>query len=613
MKAYQLKIMLKGSKPPIWRRCMVPAGITFSQLSMILNEVMGWQGYHLFSFYFHQSKLMIEEDIDDFANGFLDQEEAQTTYIDEYLDQEAWFTYTYDFGDDWEHRVEVEKIMSDYSLNYPAVLKYKGNCPLEDSGGIYGFNDKQEILKDPDHPEHKEILEWAGRATVDLDYDIAEVNGLLKECYFFMIGDGENRPQYQIFEDFEREHYGIKVARAIPPKNKKIKKGLKLQTYQEMINQMAALTRDLERYQAGYPNQIEVSKEYKLQDILESYTKQDLLDIAREKEMKGYSKYKKKRLAEKIAEFMLNPEEMRRYFYCFSDEQIQSFERAVRAKDIYEEQPDDNFDRVYQSGYIGMTSNDGFMVPQDVADLYQKINKKELEQTRKQRSALLDCFRAARVLYGIVPITEMLNLFNSYWSEPVDVGQLIAEFEQIPLIFQDFVLIGDHFYHRSLYPLDRGLLKAQGDRAFYYPSREEIGDLAAFGCLPNDPYLKQLTENLVRQMRVDPDIAEMAAIECQQEICSGGSMQDVMDLLVEYGIADGNLKKLERLAGMLTEFWNHTRMLLNRGFRPSELRQNEQAADNIIKFPTARGDKIYPNDPCPCGSGKKYKQCCKRK
>ncbi len=35
--------------------------------------------------------------------------------------------------------------------------------------------------------------------------------------------------------------------------------------------------------------------------------------------------------------------------------------------------------------------------------------------------------------------------------------------------------------------------------------------------------------------------------------------------------------------------------------------------DSAVKAPVKRADKkIYPNDPCPCGSGKKYKQCCGR-
>ena len=45
--------------------------------------------------------------------------------------------------------------------------------------------------------------------------------------------------------------------------------------------------------------------------------------------------------------------------------------------------------------------------------------------------------------------------------------------------------------------------------------------------------------------------------------------------------------------------------------------EREQAAkvtgtnkdDTLAKEPTRRDKKIYPNDPCPCGSGLKYKQC----
>ena len=65
MKAYQLKIMIKNSHPPIWRRFIVPAKLTFSQLSFILNEVMGWCGGHLSQFEFYHLGIMVEEDPED--------------------------------------------------------------------------------------------------------------------------------------------------------------------------------------------------------------------------------------------------------------------------------------------------------------------------------------------------------------------------------------------------------------------------------------------------------------------------------------------------------------------------------------------------------------------
>ena len=65
------------------------------------------------------------------------------------IEQEDWFTYYYDFGDDWRHKITVEAIASDYEKSAPCVLKYKGNCPIEDSGGLNGYYDYLEIMSDP--------------------------------------------------------------------------------------------------------------------------------------------------------------------------------------------------------------------------------------------------------------------------------------------------------------------------------------------------------------------------------------------------------------------------------------------------------------------------------
>ena len=59
MKAFQLKITIKHSHPPIWRRIIVPEGITFYQLGQIFVTAMGWEGYHLFDFEIPQEKIRI--------------------------------------------------------------------------------------------------------------------------------------------------------------------------------------------------------------------------------------------------------------------------------------------------------------------------------------------------------------------------------------------------------------------------------------------------------------------------------------------------------------------------------------------------------------------------
>lgn len=74
MKAFQLKMVIKDSRPPIWRRIIVPVGITFVQLSMILNKAMGWSGYHLFEMEFYHEKIRIVKGADEFGFGWGDYE-----------------------------------------------------------------------------------------------------------------------------------------------------------------------------------------------------------------------------------------------------------------------------------------------------------------------------------------------------------------------------------------------------------------------------------------------------------------------------------------------------------------------------------------------------------
>lgn len=175
MKAYQMKIAIKNSHPPIWRRFIVPAGLTFSQLGFVLNEVMGWFGGHLSQFEFYHLGIVVEENPEDM--GWLDKEvlDSVDTPIEPFMDSEDWFTYIYDFGDYWEHRVEIEKILPEYEFDYPMVLKYKGNTPYEDCGGIYGYYHLLEVLDNPEDEEYEEMKEWV-QSIPSGEYDLELVN-----------------------------------------------------------------------------------------------------------------------------------------------------------------------------------------------------------------------------------------------------------------------------------------------------------------------------------------------------------------------------------------------------------------------------------------------------
>ena len=166
---YQIKVTLNDSKPPIWRRVLVPDTITLHQLHTILQIVMGWTNSHLHQFII-DNEFYGEPDEED---GYSEDLKNEKRYrLNQFVERKGFkFIYEYDFGDSWEHTVHVEAILPvDPSTRlrqsgggkYPVCLDGKRACPLEDIGGVWGYDDFLKIIHDPKHPEHNDVMEELG-------------------------------------------------------------------------------------------------------------------------------------------------------------------------------------------------------------------------------------------------------------------------------------------------------------------------------------------------------------------------------------------------------------------------------------------------------------------
>lgn len=356
-----------------------------------------------------------------------------------------------------------------------------------------------------------------------------------------------------------------------------------------------------------------------LKDILSDFERKDLAEIAQEKGMEQFSKYGKAKLADALSREMLKPEEAERYFVCVGTEEWIAFKEAVESNGIGEDES--LFSRLYMACYVGVREDGLVVIPEDVQAVYRSMDGDKLEKKRKRFSALTDCFGAVTALYGIVPVEIMAEFFAAASGEKIDSRELESMCERMPGCYMDFVYKNKMFYNSQLYPFDRGLLEAQGNKQFYIPTGEEIRDLARTGYLPNDKHLKNFISFLIKTMRVDKDDAKYVGMLVQHEISGDCSMQDVMDILEENDVECRNNRELEKLVAEINKLWNNTRMLLNRGYTPLEMEQMKlsgsgktaEAVSKVINLADRQRKKvkkIYPNDPCPCGSGKKYKNCC---
>jgi hypothetical protein len=174
---YQLKVTLKGSKPPIWRRMQITSDITLVKLHRILQRVMGWEGSHLYQFVIGGIAYG-----DPGMVGEWDAEDTRTVTLAALVrDEKSKFLYEYDFGDSWDHELLVEKLLPrDEGKGDPLCLAGKRACPPEDCGGIWGYAGFLAASRDPQHPEHAAMLEWAGGEFDPDIFDLDEVNGELQ-------------------------------------------------------------------------------------------------------------------------------------------------------------------------------------------------------------------------------------------------------------------------------------------------------------------------------------------------------------------------------------------------------------------------------------------------
>jgi hypothetical protein len=154
---YELKVTLEGVDPPIWRRFRVPCQITFADLHLVLQAVMGWENDHLYEF--GVGKRRFGEPSWDSDNRREDAGRIQLR--DVAARQGARLTYVYDFGDDWQHDVIVEKTACpDAEPGRAVCIAGERACPPEDCGGVWGYAELLDALDDPANSELEERVEW---------------------------------------------------------------------------------------------------------------------------------------------------------------------------------------------------------------------------------------------------------------------------------------------------------------------------------------------------------------------------------------------------------------------------------------------------------------------
>lgn len=187
MAAHQIKVTLKHTHPPVWRRILIPDQCGFQHLHQVLQVAFGWENTHLHDFSFPRLKWRVVMDADH-------QEELHTlpesmVAADAYLKNMKCIRYTYDFGDEWVHNIVLEKELPLYDKRYAMIAKMSGDHFTEDSGGVHAKGSRRqadqdalnETLKTMDIPETATARSCEERFSPALLNTVRELRKLFKE------------------------------------------------------------------------------------------------------------------------------------------------------------------------------------------------------------------------------------------------------------------------------------------------------------------------------------------------------------------------------------------------------------------------------------------------
>lgn len=177
----RLRIDLEHIAPRIWRRVEVSLTTNLRSLHELIQAVMPWESTHLYQFTIGE-RVYGEPDPEG-AKWGRKVYQARSMRLGMLIDRGVTdFLYTYDFGDDWQHRIMVEKVAeADPEIDYPVFADGERRAPPDDVGGPPGFMDFIEAMSNRSHPQHKAMARWHGGPFDANDFGAAEITARVRD------------------------------------------------------------------------------------------------------------------------------------------------------------------------------------------------------------------------------------------------------------------------------------------------------------------------------------------------------------------------------------------------------------------------------------------------
>ena len=281
-----------------------------------------------------------------------------------------------------------------------------------------------------------------------------------------------------------------------------------------------------------------------------------------------------------------------------------------------------------REGLVICEQGDKVFIPEEVRSAYEEVRSDELILRWRKRNWMYKCIEAGRYLYGVMTYEALRNLFALRYPD-ADMTEIMELFDSTPLYNQWFTerdgkLVLNGFEKNDYYKHLEN--QVQGDIPFYVPTVAEVEELYDQGSLISRESHVKMKEFMEENLGLDPDTAALRMHELYETVNNHMRVNDAVEAFAaggEDGTAIGfpSDEMRFKFTELYIEMSRECRIRDNRGHDYYEMvaimslksrSVSGAGGDPAKKGAQVKRVKVGRNDPCPCGSGKKYKNCCGR-
>lgn len=349
-----------------------------------------------------------------------------------------------------------------------------------------------------------------------------------------------------------------------------------------------------------------------LTEIMGGLNKTRLSALAKVYNISGRSKMKKDELILALQEQITSPAMMTSALLMLDSEEWAVFEAAYASPYIQDNFiPYGYYHLLMELGFVFTYFNENklyLVMPEEVKHTFKQIDTNTFKQTRSRHSLVLEYIEALTNLYGVYTPDKLLEIFNAQnASEPLSLPELNDYLEHFLSRQQKFVLESGYLINEGLAydeegELERLLQRIQG-KPYYVPDKAELLKYADDSYFEITPQLTALGNYVLAHMSDNTEMVEYLVDDIQLAASLEVSIQELLYEFERRNLTFVNKKQAEQVVALIIDVHNHTRLWSNCGHTPNELKPG--TINNVRNV-----QKTGRNEPCPCGSGLKYKKCC---